>query len=318
MPRQKIIYDLMDLIIRFEDKISQDDFAVYIYSLYAHNRQFRYVRIFEGIFDKDVLQNFLDERALTIRDYHAVRESLDWEFGLWIGGIKVRRNKARDFPRISQVITEHLDELYIRGREIFSATINYLGTLDINEFVARASKAEDDDDDSSRTSKSSKASSISSTTGSRRPRSVTLDEVRTICKNHIPDAKERDKRIKERDEYIQRKLQEEAKKQEKKNEQAQKKIEKDRKKIEKEEERKYQAEKKALRKAEDEEDKARRMEIRELEKERLAFLKAEKLKIKAESNTLCECGAYYSSSNFSHHQKTSSTHKQFVEKCSAI
>lgn len=329
MPRQQVIYDLMDLIIRFEDKISQDDFAVYIYSLYAHNRQFRYVRIFEGIFDKDVLQNFLDERSLDIRDYHRVRAGIDWEFSLWTSGIRVRKNKARDFPRIQQIILEHLDELYIRGKEIFNATLNYLGTLDIDEFVARASKVEDDDDDdASKTSKSSVASSISSTTGTRRPRSVTLDEVRTICKNHIPDASERNKRIKARDEHIQRRLQEEDTKRAKRAQREAAKIEKEQKKAQKEAERETKKIQKALRAAEEAEDRELRRQIREAEKEKLAYLKSErearklekeandalKLKLKQDFGVVCECGVYYTPSNFSHHQKNSIIHKQFVEK----
>lgn len=252
MPRQQIIYDLLDLVTKFESKIDQSDFAVYMYSLYSHHRNFRFVRIFDGIFDKDVLKTFVETNSLMIAGSELI-PAVEWEFSLWITGIKVRKSKAADYPHIAPVIHQYLDDLVSKSRVIYKATLQYISSIDLEELKVKDISEDTDSDLSSCSSKSSVSSN-----GTRKPRSVTLAEVKKLCIDHIPDAASREQKIKDRDEYITRRLDEETQNKLIRAEKASKKAANDLQKAQKEVEKEQKRQQKAKRDAEDAEDRERK------------------------------------------------------------
>lgn len=357
--RQQVIYDMMDLVANFTTTSAQDDFHVFMFSIYSHNSKFRHVRLFDGIFDKDILRAYLQLNNLNMKNTEAVLQQLNWDFTLWLTAITVRRERANYYPRIAPAINLYLTDLVTASKEIYKATIRYIRSIDPDEFKisvkAETEDGEDDmaDDDTvySESVASTRSSRSSASSTSSRSRSMTLADIKRICKNHIPKAEERLAHIKERDEYITRKLVEqeaaqktriekETARQEKLAKEAEAKAEREADRLDREARRKKRDEqdeidrldRESRRKKRDEQDEIDRLErearrklraerdaaadVRRLEKEQKRIEKenaaALKLQLKQQTHILCACGEYYSKSNFVHHAKTNTTHLAYV------
>lgn len=356
--RQQVIYDMMDLVASFTTTSTQDDFHVFMFSIYSHNSKFRHVRLFDGIFDKDILRDYLQLNNLNMKNTESVLQQLNWDFTLWLTAITVRRERANYYPRISPVINQYLTDLVTASKEIYKASIRYIRSIDPDEFKISVKQETEDgedvaDDDTvySESVASTKSSRSSASSTSSRSRSMTLADIKRICKNHIPKAEERLAHIKERDEYITRKLAEqesaqklrlekESVRQEKLAKEAYQKAQREADRLDREARRKRLDEEEAAdrldretrRKKRDEQDEIDRLErearrklraerdaqadARRLEKEQKRIEKenaaALKLQLKQHTHTLCACGEYYSKSNFVHHAKTNTTHLAYV------
>jgi hypothetical protein len=321
MPREQIIFDLMDMVINFNSVIEMDDFAVYIYSIYAHNRYFRYVRMFEGIFDKDILRAFLSKNSLDINNINTVVEAIYWEYSLWVTGIKVRKSRAEYLPRISPVVNNYLKQLSVSGREILNATLRYIHSVDPSEFRKEPIVEEIGSDLSTDTSTKSKSSTNStgssiSSTGLGKQHSVTLAQVKQMLDSHIPDAKIRLERIQARDEMITRKIAEEEDKKLKRAEKEKLRIEKEGTRLEdklaKEAKKKQKAEEQAQKEADKQTARELKLAIQQAKREQLELLQAQNEQLRQDTKIKCACGEYYTKSNKVHHQKKNKIHIEFA------
>jgi hypothetical protein len=124
-------YDLINLNGFFVTKGKQENFKNYLLKL--DNK--RIVNIYTGYHSITDLVEFLSNAELTVSSPSELIYWIKLYFGNWQKGINNRIRICEDYLLIKHIILEHFNQVKIQGRQHLQQTIEFINSINFEEFL---------------------------------------------------------------------------------------------------------------------------------------------------------------------------------------